>query len=292
MISLITDPNCRWNTRGSQEAIAIDLSPFTRLKSLSWRGLRSRSSFVSLALGINASHRSLEKLVIDTLSWALSEESYYKNASGPNKSSNFFAEEILQIQPDTTTVMFPSLRKLELCSISFGSFASNLSVALNMSSLRSLKLWNCPNADDVLQCMVGAGDQIMLQDFELVSEGPRDKVEIALHGMLSLGMFLNSFRGLERLYLDIQRDDWSDIAWSILEHKSTLEHLVLHSRSLLPESYVTGAGSPHTLCDVDLPWNSVLSNIVKTTNLDYFGISMRDFKGLVSQTSPSASAAL
>ena len=209
----------------------MDLSQFSLLRSLSWRGLRSAGDFEALRDSLKANCSSLEDLTVDLIDWALAGDLWFTDRRrwDGDQSSNFFAKDILELETGDSKEILPSLGKLSLAAVSFETMVPELISAFNICKLRSLKLWNCPSSSGLLRELTKSGQVIRLTSFELVV----DETECVDFDPEPLQGFLKRFQGLCNLYLLVPGPaEWGSIGKGILNHKSTLRCLIMHNRTL------------------------------------------------------------
>jgi len=139
-LSLITDGSCYYS-RDAQNP--LDLSQFHHLREISWTGLQSKEEFDALreCLGVNAHH--LKSLSLHLGDWEMAAFWFvdpWKFIEDGIDSNNFFASDIMGLQPNKPGLSFPSLQSLSLTHLSFTFAIYELSMAFNFSGLRKLKL--------------------------------------------------------------------------------------------------------------------------------------------------------
>ncbi|KAL2068470.1 hypothetical protein VTL71DRAFT_16568 [Oculimacula yallundae] len=140
---LTTDPCCI----PSDDPI-IDLTSFTNLKSLTWRGICNPVYFEALApfFQSEACAGKLETLELDFVSWKDAERNWRHHDTKYTKfKGNFFSEHIL----GQGKCVLESLRNLSLTDVSFGSAVKQLIKSLNIKKLSRLKLVTCPFSLDL-----------------------------------------------------------------------------------------------------------------------------------------------
>ena len=245
-ISLLTDGGCP--TFAYEQY--FDLSSFTSLQSLSWKGL-SRSDHFDCFEGFvknEAGARRLRSLVLDLIDWKTAENGWYEHEEEYETSRNFFATRVLGIEPAGIKVLFQSLETLLLVGVNFAPFANEFVHSFNMLNLSTLQLRNCPSSLELLGALLEEGVTLKLKSFELVIDWDclhnyRYRVyEQALTEVIV--RFLASFQGLEDLFLLLTQPlKWHFIANSIANHQSTLKRLVLHDRDR-PNNDVVDGGIP------------------------------------------------
>jgi hypothetical protein len=103
--------------------------------------------------------------------------------------------------------------------------------ALNMTGLRTLKLWNCPSCIDLLKAIIDANETMNLTTFELV-------IGLDCHAQscsplrgadLVIALFLTTFRGLEDIYIMVLDLEWDVIMEGVRKHDATLRRLVTYN---------------------------------------------------------------
>jgi hypothetical protein len=104
--------------------------------------------------------------------------------------------------------------------------------ALNMGSLTTLKLVNCHGCLTALHHLAQMNQDLSLKSFELVIDtlclgshqvGPEEQTD-------SILIFLDSFSGLEDIFLTLSEGDWNPIFEAISNHATTIKRLVIHER--------------------------------------------------------------
>ena len=266
-ISLLTDGGCP--TFAYEQY--FDLSSFTSLQSLSWKGL-SRSDHFDCLKGFVKNHtgvRRLRKLVLDLVDWKTAEKGWYEHQEEYETSGNFFASRVLGIESDRIKVLFQSLETLLLVGVNFAPFASEFGHSFNMLNLSTLQLRNCPSSPELLGALIEQGVTLKLKSFELVIDWDclhsytyRVYDEQALTEVVV--RFLASFQGLEDVFLLLTKPlEWHLIANSIVNHQSTLKRLVLHDRDRPKNDVVDG----------DIPWQNSGEFLSHNIRLSCFGTS-------------------
>ncbi|KFY47342.1 hypothetical protein V494_00025 [Pseudogymnoascus sp. VKM F-4513 (FW-928)] len=265
-ISLLTDGGCP--TFAYEQY--FDLSSFTSLQSLSWKGL-SRSDHFDCFEGFvknAAGARRLRSLVLDLVDWKTAENGWYEHEEEYETSRNFFATRVLGIEPAGIKVLFQSLETLLLVGVNFAPFANEFVHSFNMLNLSTLQLRNCPSSLELLGALLEEGVTLKLKSFELVIDWDclhnyRYRVyEQALTEVIV--RFLASFQGLEDLFLLLTQPlEWHSIANSIANHQSTLKRLVLHDRDT-PNNDVVDGG---------IPWQNSEELLSHSPRLSCFGTS-------------------
>jgi len=234
--------------------------------------LQSKEEFDALreCLGVNAHH--LKSLSLHLSDWKTADDFWFLDHTrlmeDGIRSNNFFASDIMGLQPNKPGLSFPSLQSLSLTHLSFASAIYELSMAFNFSGLRKLKLWNCQGTFDLLDNIVDSQQIIRLDSLELVVNAKQhtDLEEI------STSKFLQAFSGLRDLYLLLPLLEWDVIANSVIGHLSTLKRLVLHARTT---DIYDGLVRFEEHGDGDVDWNNELACIFVRANCDMVGIGNR-----------------
>ncbi|KAL1965855.1 hypothetical protein VTN77DRAFT_4988 [Rasamsonia byssochlamydoides] len=100
-IRLVTDGSCPWH--------GYDLKEFTKLKRLSWTGLRSRNDFLALRECLEVTSHQLVQLELDPLNWEqvrdyiFAEEGDKLHCVGYSKASSWWRETRL---PDSAAAFY------------------------------------------------------------------------------------------------------------------------------------------------------------------------------------------
>ena len=221
-----------------------------------------------------ASAISLEDLVIDIAAWRSAKDIFFCNELIEDaRSPNYYAGVGTGVEGgEHGAIPLPSLRLLELCSISFGTETPILIQLLNMEHLSSLKLRNCPQVDELFAVWLRTRTNIALEIFELVQHDSEER-----HDYVPIIQFLSAFQQLKNLYLSIVVSEiWDHIASAILKHKTTLKCLVMHKQGLVAES---------TLHDGDVISNIEIERVLRETSPRHLGISCDHLKTVVCGTS-------
>ena len=264
-ISLVTDGRCPAHL----PMPVVRLGEFKAIRSLSWKGLSRTDDFESFRDCIKTNANGIENLVLDLLEWARAEDAYYDGLKRRGQTDfdftvNFFARNVLSAFPGEARVILPRLSYLSLSDVSFQAATEEMQYALNITRLTTLKLRNCPYSLALLDTIVHGAQTIRLRSFELVIDmlvdlqGAReDKRDV------SISKFLDSFQGLEDVYLMITNPiDWGLVSQSISRHVSTLDRLVTHGRHI---------NHAHDKLDSPIPWCNDLKNLYHDAKLTCIG---------------------
>lgn len=263
-LRLITDATCKRN----------DLSPtgleeFRHLRHLSWKGLSLEKDFKVLKACLRNNRKKLEVLEIVTVE--LGEE---PDVLESDDYFNFFAERVLGITSSSSSssngsgMQFPSLRHLSLGHLSFQSAFKGMATSLNVSALRSLKLYRCRHTFSLLDHIVKSKQTMRLKSFEIVLDGRERPLSEAGDEHKALITFLTSFEGLEELCVLILKEIVLlplSYLIPVYHHKSSLKRIIYHTRPVVGEA----------LRDVwDPEYLEHLTEFVPTTKLEFIGINV------------------
>jgi hypothetical protein len=246
----------------------LDLSKFVRVTKFSWIGIQSKADFESLrtCLRLNALH--LKTLNLNLIAWEKADELGFTDHSrfvGDGKrSKNFFATDTIGPEQNKPGLSFPSLESLSLSEVPFKSAINELHSAFDFSALRTLRLWNCSGALDLLERLIGSQQTIRLSSLEIVvhpEHATYMEDELA-------SKFLQAFTGLEDLYLSLPALDWRLIADSAAGHISTLKRVVFHGRDI----EVNDDLDYFEVCDGSVEWSAEMGALLVRANCDVVGI--------------------
>ena len=134
---------------------------------------------------------------------------------------------VLPHTPDKSTRCFPPLRSLSISEFSFTVINEMISPVIDFSQLRSLTLQNCTDTPPFLDGIMASGEHIALKHLELKFQ---DRIYQGWRTS-SLVRFLQSFEGLEDLYLMIDPRLPTEVYWnSMASHHWTLKRFLYHER--------------------------------------------------------------
>ncbi|KAF5635326.1 AAA family ATPase [Fusarium tjaetaba] len=234
-LSLITDPTCRASYDGECE---IDLSPFSSLQSLSWRGPTSDNLHaLTVALRNNSTH--LRNLELDFLNWHELREylGYYGDDEDDldgTKEINYFADVVLGLNRHSPRPLFPRIRVLSLSQVPLSTAMAH---AFNFETLSSLMLRMCPNCHQFLKRVMQLNHPIKLKRLEIQEWSETFVLD-----------YLNAFEGLEELFVGEAGPTSALELWGHVAHRHpNLKRFVGHQRMIN-----TNEDSPHfeRACDV------------------------------------------
>ncbi|PYH94049.1 hypothetical protein BO71DRAFT_380277 [Aspergillus ellipticus CBS 707.79] len=271
-IALITDSDCKVNRNTSS---SIDLVQFSKLESLSWKGLKHYNDFESVRAFISAHGAQLKTLCLDLIGWDSAvlawRRGFLRNSpQDTGLPDNFFARSVLCLQHGKLIRPFPALKCLTLTQVSFHPMQAEMVNALNVEGLRALQLSNCPGIFSWLRQVLRSGTPLNLKSLELVfnPELANQIIDEAFDNVTdTVTKFLQSFQGLEDLYLMLpQQTDWQAMSEGIAHHSSTLKRLVTHH---LDRTEWLGS------TDGDLLLKTAeLQSPIRSTSLQFYGVSV------------------
>ncbi|KAK2737365.1 hypothetical protein FQN57_007543 [Myotisia sp. PD_48] len=224
IIRLITTPEFSHHSQNF-----VNLVRLKNLRSLSWKGLSRYEDFEAIRNCIeqNTSIESLEfhfwdcdypRQELDT--------EFGQNRRRP---FNCFAQYLLRLQPNESKLVLPSLKNLSLSKAMFYGPGLDIAQALNISQLRTLKLWNCHDTYAWLDSIVDSAQPLQLTTLELVdSPFQFDLYYSGIRITPICVRFLTAFDGLIDLFLMLQQPvDWLNIFDAAYHHHATLKRLVV-----------------------------------------------------------------
>ena len=226
-LALITGGDCI--SRGLQ------LTDFTNLRELSWKGLLSHDDCAALKGFFNLHHGRLASFEVDFIDWVEIQDRFDLidgdeddwNHDEDGEGSSLLTDLILPKREDEYKDFLPNLQSLSLRAASFKGSWDCLINAFNFQSVKELTLLNCKFALELLDHMVRTNISLHATQVELSLRHPEGII-------LDPGMvdFLALFDGLEKLFLMLDSDYTDNIYFEmILRHRDTLRRLVYHRRS-------------------------------------------------------------
>lgn len=210
-LSLITGGRHDWYL-GSLAIAPVVLSNFPQLRKFSWKRLRSTQELDSLRGLFASNYRVLQVLELDFISW----DDVTIVGVGPpgcmyDPPLHSFTERILPHGLNGRIKTFRSLERLALSAFGFEKVTREITQAFNVPRLQSLKLHNCSGVLTFLSTIVNAGLVMRLKSLELIIHD--DAVELDGTLKSTLISFLQSFKGLEDLYLMLWADMFRPEHW-------------------------------------------------------------------------------
>ncbi|CZS90951.1 uncharacterized protein RAG0_01814 [Rhynchosporium agropyri] len=206
------------------EGTLANLQLFTKLKSLTWRGLSNPTYFEALAslLQSTAFAGRLETLEFDFVNWKDAERNWrHHEARYRTFKSNFFSEHII----GKGKVVLKSLKNLSLTDVSFGGAEEELIKQLNIRSLDRLKLIICPFTFDMFDVILEIFD-LSFKRLELVLDSETrfsigdDAVDVDYNQYANtLSTMIRSCVDLDDLFIVITELDEDEQMLYALEHQ-------------------------------------------------------------------------
>ncbi|EFR02053.1 hypothetical protein MGYG_05056 [Nannizzia gypsea CBS 118893] len=268
-IRLITDASCA--------PMNYSLSPFTRLTSLSWHGVREREDLTALRECLRVCSHQLVHLDLDFLPRDKIRDGEFDFKS--NNSS--FTYELLKPFPDHHRVSFPKVRELSLANVSL-LYTEELTEAFKFSSMRSLTFRYCPDLEELLEYFLFLDEPFYIDRLEIQAWAEitfEDNPEETDLGTAILN-FIGMTRDLKELFLSTSRCPEAWIA--IFHHSHTLRNLVFHERAG-PEPWELGellrdAPGP-SIMDIWAWENCAIFNADNKLRLEFLGLccKLEDF---------------
>ncbi|KLP22008.1 uncharacterized protein LW94_3265 [Fusarium fujikuroi] len=217
---------------GKVPETAIDLSAFTHLLDISWRGLNSENlKTLAIALRNNKSH--LESLELDLIDWPhMRRELGYQSDSEVVhglKARDYINEKVFGLDKLSPCIKFPNLHTLVLSQV---PLSATLAETVDFEILKSLTIRSCPLWYEFVLTMAQRKIPVKLRKLELQESWPKnDEGSIYMDEDDPIAFLLDSFEGLEEFYLSQVGGMRSILTWHhVCHHKSTLKIFVNHSR--------------------------------------------------------------
>ena len=233
-LSLITDSDCKVNKDAS---CSLNLVQLSKLRYLSWKGLKRYGDFESVRGLIAAHGAQLKTLDLDLIGWDSARLAWthgFRQKSTPNARlpENFFAQCVLGVQHEELRTSLPALQHLALSQVSFSPMEIEWVDRLNVGNLHALQLTNCPGTFRFLRQIIRSGVLLKLKLLELTFN-PEHLNQITDESQDNIAetvkTFLKAFSGLTDLYLMLPSIAWGSLHESIPHHSPTLKRLITHS---------------------------------------------------------------
>ena len=237
-LSLITTP-CPDEYLQSLVIEPVVLSNFPQLRKFTWKGLCTTEQLNSLRDLFASNYEVLEDLELDFNDW-----DYVKiNGRRPagigleEYSLSSFQSHILPHKSNKDLEPFRSLKRLALSAFEFDKPAWGFTHSFNIPCLQVLKLYYCTGIVEFLSTILEAGLVLKLKSLELIiQDGGVERNGFRQSALIG---FLESFQGLEDLYIMIELEEstpeyWASYWNAILHHSSTLKRLIYHQRKYVP----------------------------------------------------------
>lgn len=230
-IRLVTDTSCDIDAGTN---CPLDLSAFGNVKSISWKGLRDKSDFLSLTGAIQRNRDHLVELELDLVNWFDAAHSLdLEEDSGDEDhhvtSPHHFVRGALGLEHEPADIKFPALQILSISEISLYCAGRELARGLDLGVLQTLKLRLCPGWENFLNYLTGSGGASRLKSLEIQSFGTAHDFDKDQEKEVSA--FLDSFQGLKEFFICLFQPMGLSILHSALHHKSTLRNFVYHVRT-------------------------------------------------------------
>lgn len=229
-LRLITDGVCSRRAPRAYDSPA--LSEFPRLKRLSLVGLSSHEE-------LNALIDTLQRLSHQLVEFELDLERcrYPKLSSEWDSIHSLFLSRVMNLRQLRAST-FASLQSLSLSSLSFNTnsfgptpMPGHIARTFNLPNLHSLKMRDCDGWELLLEFLTfpSSTPPIVLRSLEIWDRPTPE--EFSKTGILK--SFLESFRGLEDLFILTPPAPVYAIWSALAHHKNTLRRFVHHQRTML-----------------------------------------------------------
>ncbi|VTT74023.1 unnamed protein product [Fusarium fujikuroi] len=190
-------------TRGIKSPeTAIDLSAFTHLLDISWRGLNSENlKTLAIALRNNKSH--LESLELDLIDWPHTrrELGYQSDSEVVHglKARDYINEKVFGLDKLSPCIKFPNLHTLVLSQV---PLSATLAETVDFEIFKSPTIRPCPLWYEFVLTMAQRKVPVKLRKLELQESWPKnDEGSIYMDEDDPIAFLLDSFEGLEEFYL-------------------------------------------------------------------------------------------
>ncbi|OAL51397.1 hypothetical protein IQ07DRAFT_631268 [Pyrenochaeta sp. DS3sAY3a] len=219
-LRLVTEGVCAYNLNIQSP---INLSTFTDLEEISWKGLRLENEVESLGDVLSQVSDQLVTLELDFFDWS---RLILELQMDSNEEAASFVWQILSPPPKSTNHIFPVLQVLSLSHISLKTTAIDMPHTFDLSLLRSLRLRFCHGWEDFLENSSRLSKPTRLRVFKIQSNS-----SLEINPEDSLSRFLRSFHGLVELAICTGSPARTlDIWRAVVHHNSTLRAFVHHQR--------------------------------------------------------------
>ncbi|KAF5566192.1 hypothetical protein FNAPI_1309 [Fusarium napiforme] len=243
-LDLITDPFCSRFNRWSRTS-DIDLSAFQNLRRLGWKAPMA-CHFDNIASLVKANARQLEELEMELQGWCSDRENreftvihHEENPEVWDKipASTMLARQMFGLEAVTSEVaertQFPKLRSLKLTRVPLRDENTGMQVtasSINLKALRHLSLRMCaywiPFLTDIME-----SQPLQLKTLEILDFNLNTSHESAARKASIIARFIDSFKGLEELFISICSPTPSLQLWEhVANHAATLKIFVYHQR--------------------------------------------------------------
>jgi hypothetical protein len=211
--------------------------------------LRSRNDIEILKDTIRQVSNQLLELELDVVKWSEAEGVL---SMEKEESNAFLVRNILELPPRSTIRMFPALQVLSLSNVSLQSGIKEMAHAFDFSLLSVLKLRFCCGWGDFLRRGGRQSRPTMLKSLEIQSTSVIAQ-EVGSEDTIS--MFLNSFRGLEKLAIYTGSPSQTlDIWRAACHHNASLKAFTHHQRTITFDEDPPSSEGECDLPDLSLPF--------------------------------------
>ncbi|RGP81013.1 hypothetical protein FLONG3_802 [Fusarium longipes] len=246
ILNFVTDPFCsrfnRWN-----RTTDMNLSAFNNIRRFSWKAPMG-CHFDNIANLVRTNADILEELEVDLQSWSRQWEDremrVVKKKADPEEweewdkipASTMLAREMFGLDFDSVEqTSFPKMQALRLSRVPLRDETTGKALttaSINMGGLRSLILRMCPHWVLLLQDMVRSTSPIEVKSFEILDFYLKTPPVTAVKKATAIADFLDSFTGLEELFISHCGPIPALKFWDHLKgHASTLKMFVHHQRT-------------------------------------------------------------
>ncbi|KAI8670234.1 hypothetical protein NCS55_00768700 [Fusarium keratoplasticum] len=242
------------------------LLAFHYLDSLCWRSPHA-DDLETLAGAIRNNAKHLYELELDFVNWQTLRGDLGYDSDDEGEGLGFFVGSMLQLGEPVPGPVFVSLRDLSLCQVPLSAVMAR---TIKFDTLRSLTLRKCPDWHRFIERVVRLGHPIRLkaleiQDCEYVS---------GTMGEYALEVFLEAFKGLEELFLDIPRPTSTLELWNCVAiHQATLKRFVQH-HTVVGRAGELASFEGVDLLDRGLHWHDLSNNKEKPWNNPLMGLDL------------------
>ena len=244
-LTLTTSTTC--SSPQDTDAERYPLTSFRKPRKFSWKCLKSPGDYQALRDLLRENFDILEDLTIEASDTASEDD---VGASMEGKPS---LELVLPHISDNSNRSFPPLRLLSISEFSLTVVNEMMTPVVDLNVLCSLAILNCTDTPRFLRGVLTSGQHLVLKQLELKFQ---DRINQGSETS-SLIEFLQSFEGLEALYLMIDPCFPTEVYWdSIATHYGTLKRFAYHERgTALGDLYALYNLRP-TFRDAALRWGN------------------------------------
>ncbi|KAF9766324.1 hypothetical protein IL306_001279 [Fusarium sp. DS 682] len=210
----------------------VDLLAFRQLHYLRWRG-PTFDNLKAFAAALKNNKAHLQTLELDIVEWQLMRMTLgYQNDDQRihrPRARDCMARGVFGLDTRSPRIAFPNLHTLILSHV---PLTATLAQAVDFETLRSLTIRLCPQWYDFVLEMTSRDIQVKLKKLEIQELWPKNDNEDEICDEEDpVEALVNSFGGLEELYLDQVGDMFSKYTWeNVCAHGSTLKRFANHSR--------------------------------------------------------------